>query len=262
MKVNVVYAKSFFGLDEVEDDSVDLIFADPPYGISKDTLLSNPQIGYEPKKGNWDLVSKEYLKEFAEHLGADALRVLKPSGSIVVSGVFGSLRPYFANFVSLGFKFRHHIVWHKTNPAPSVHRRSFVYSNEILLWFSKTNKWYFDYDLSKTYNKGKQLHDVWDIPSVRKQAGVTRKPKELMERIVRILSPEGGLVLDPCVGSGTTIEVARKFRRKFVAYEIGNEQLKLLRKKKFNVVNHKIKVRLRPKMRKRGVKLKHFHFCD
>ena len=235
MKVNIVYAKSFFGFEEIDDESVDLIFADPPYGISKDEILNNPLIGYKPNKGNWDLVPEEYLEKFAEQLVTGAKRILKPGGNIVISGVYGSLIPYFLKLEKYGFQFRHHIIWHKTNPAPSVHRRSLVYSNEILLWYNKPGKWYFDYELSKKYNNGKQLHDVWNIPAVRKQAGVTRKPPKLLEMVIRILSPEGGLVVDPCVGSGTTIEVAREWNRNFIAYEIGKEQLSLLKAKKFKV---------------------------
>lgn len=230
----VVYRKSFFGLTEIEDNEVTLVFADPPYGISSSFTLDNSIIGYSPSKGAWDEVSQEYVKLCAVNLVQGARRVLLPGGSLVVSGVFGSLIHVWQEALKHGLKFKHHIVWHKTNPAPSVHRRSLVYSNEIILWFVKPGApWVFNYEIAKEYNRGKQLHDVWSIPAVRKEGGVTRKPPMLLDRIIRILSNEGDIVVDPFLGSGTTGEVATSLSRYFVGYEVQSSLWSLLDRKGF-----------------------------
>jgi site-specific DNA-methyltransferase (adenine-specific) len=221
MLLNVIYNKSFYFIPEVEDESVDLVYVDPPYNIShgKQVKHSKGRIGYQSNKGEWDHLSDHDYDYLNLRLALDSYRVLHPGGSIFVSGNIGSLF-YFWKHCSL-FEFKHHIVWHKTNPAPSVHRRSLTYSNEFILWLYKPGaKWKFNYEVAKSYNNGKQLHDMWDIAAVRKRCGVTKKPPALINRIINIFSDEGDVVLDPCVGSGTTCIEALNLGRSYVGYEV------------------------------------------
>lgn len=235
MKVDIIYGKSFFSMKEIDDSSVDLIFCDPPYGISSEQIVNNPLIGYKKNKGKWDNVSDEYLIELVDYLISDSKRVLKDGGNIFISGVYGSLIRSWNKLIAQGFLFKHHIIWHKRNPAPSIHRRSLTYSNEIILWFIKPGKWTFNYEVAKTYNGGKQLHDVWEIAAVKKQCEVTRKPPRLLEMIIDIGSNNSDIILDPCCGSGTTAEVAKDRGRKYIGYEVQEKCLDFMNTKGLTV---------------------------
>jgi len=197
--------------------SVDLIATDPPYGISNkrnSNGVSKAYSGYTSDKGAWD----------TEVPAADwvppAVVALRQGGVFCVTGTFGSLVPIYVELTRLGLRFQSHITWHKTNPAPSIHRRMLTHANEIILVYSKGGAWAFDYAYSKTLNGGKQCHNHWDIPAVRKVAGVTRKPPVLYERLIRLFSRPGETVLDPFAGSGVVIEAAEASGRKWLAIEI------------------------------------------
>lgn len=205
-------------LPSIPKNSVDLIFADPPFNISSKNMVSTPWCGYSSFKGKWDLFEGDY-NLFTKKWVSECYRILRKGGSIYIIGVFGSLISAFSTLEKLGAKFQSHIIWHKTNPAPSVHRRMYTHANEIILVYSKGKNWCFNYKVSKEYNKGKQLHNVWDIPAVRKKWGVSRKPPALLERIIRISSNEGDLVLDPFLGSGTAMEECYKWKRNCIGIE-------------------------------------------
>lgn len=232
---NIVLNKSFYGFKEIESNSVQFIFADPPYNISKDIDCKNKKIGYKPNKGKWDFLTKKEEFQNAKELISGASRILKESGTIAISGVYGSLIPYFIELENQGFYFKHHLIWHKKNPAPCVHRRSMTLSNEIILIFSKNKKYLFNYEESKKYNDGKQLHDVWNIPVTRKQLGVTRKPNELLKRLIAIYSNKGDLIIDPFLGSGTTYEISEILERRVIGYEKDFIRCNGLKEKGLNV---------------------------
>lgn len=220
----IIYNKSFYGFEEIEDNSIQFMFADPPYNISSDIVFKNKDIGYNPDKGDWDKISRKVEIRNAREIIKGAKRILNETGTIAISGVYGSLVPYFLYLDKYGFEFKHHLIWHKTNPAPCVHRRSMTLSNEIILIYSKNKKYKFNYEISKQFNNFKQLHDVWDLAVVRKQLGVTRKPPELIKRLQMIYSDEGDKVCDPVVGSGTSYEISEELGREFIGYEIDVER--------------------------------------
>jgi site-specific DNA-methyltransferase (adenine-specific) len=232
----VVYNKSFYGFREIKDESVQFIFADPPYNISVESNFKNEEIGYTPDKGEWDRISKKEEIQNAKQLIVGALRILKQDGTIAISGTYGSLVPYFLYLNKYGFVFKHHLIWHKINPAPCVHRKTLTLSNEIILIYSKNKSNKFNYEVSKLYNEGKQLHDVWNIPVTKKELGVTRKPKELIRRLVSIYSDEGDLNCDPVLGSGQTYEICEELNTDFVGYEIDRERCIGLKNKGLNVI--------------------------
>lgn len=232
---HIIYNKNFYGCTEIEDSSVQFIFADPPYNISKNEIFNNTEIGYKPNKGDWDIISKETEIENAFNLIKDSKRILNETGTIAISGVYGSLIPYFNFLNEFGFHFKHHLIWHKNNPAPCVHRRSMTLSNEIILIYSKNKKYKFNYEISKSFNNGKQLHDVWDIPVVRKKLEVTRKPPELLKRLISIYSDSEDLISDTFIGSGTTYEVSEQLNRNFIGYEICKKRGLQLIENGFNV---------------------------
>lgn len=231
---------------------VDMVFTDPPFALSnkRNEKPHKGFSGYSSNKGDWD----EYVP--ADYWVPSACGTLKPGGIFACFGTLGSLVPVFTELDLYGklclvchhephpfsiskdglclictdnqhictfpkdkMQFQSHIIWHKTNPAPSVHRRMLTHANELILVFSKGPKWYFDYDYSKLLNNGKQCHNVFNYPAVRKMLGVTRKPVGLCEQIIRLFCPTGGTVLDPFAGSGAIPEAAAKAKRNFIAIE-------------------------------------------
>jgi len=202
---------------------VDMVLTDPPFAISRGDFETS-WCGYKSHKGDWDwteAVGGEWV-----HMCCDALR---PGGVFCCFGVFGSLMPIWQVLeVREDMQFQSHIVWHKTNPTPSVHRRMLTHANEIILLFSKGPKWYFDYALSKEYGGGKQLHNVWEGPAARRKLTRPRKPPWLLERLVRLFCPEDGIILDPFAGTGGVLEAANAWNRNWIAIEIDPEMRSVL----------------------------------
>lgn len=193
-----------------------MVLTDPPFAISNSKNSSGTSkafSGYTSDKGDWD------TEVPAELWVPKAYQTLVPGGIFACFGVYGSLIPIFQQLQSMGARFQSHIIWHKTNPAPSIHRRMLTHANEIILVFSKGSNWYFDYQYSKTLNFGKQCHNVLNEPAVKKVLGVTRKPPLLCEKLTRLFCPEGDVVIDPFAGSGGIPLGVQKANRAYVAME-------------------------------------------
>jgi site-specific DNA-methyltransferase (adenine-specific) len=213
--------------------TVDLVLTDPPFGISNLANASGASSafsGYTSDKGAWDVEIP------AEEWVPQTCRVLRDGGMFVVFGTFGSLVPIFLELKKAGMRFQSHITWHKTNPAPSIHRRMLTHANEIILVFSKGSHWTFDYEYSKTIT-GKQMHNhvemdelCFDVAAVRKVLDVTRKPLILCDRLVRLFSKPGDLVLDPFAGSGAILEAAVGANRRAIAIEVQEKLCEHMRK--------------------------------
>lgn len=110
-------------------------------------------------------------------------------------------------------------------------------STELIWVASKSKKYYFNYELAKELNNGKQMRNLWVIPAERhKTIHPTEKPETLLERIVLLGSKQGDVVLDPFMGSGTTGVVARKLGRKFIGIEIDNTYFQISKNRIQNTV--------------------------
>lgn len=230
-------------LKEIANDSVDLIFADPPYFLSNDgfSVKSGRQVSVN--KGTWDK-SFGFESEIQFHRAwiSECLRVLKPNGSIVISGTYHSI--YKCGFIvqELGCRIINDITWFKPNGAPALAGRNFTASHETIIWASKSKKakHVFNYKLSKSWkapkdkllNEGKQMRSVWSIASTPKRekthgAHPTQKPLELLKRIVALCSIEGDVVLDPFCGSGTTGVACVLLNRQFIGIDLETKYIEL-----------------------------------
>lgn len=123
----------------------------------------------------------------------------------------------------LGFKILNDIIWYKRNAPPNLSCRYFTHSTEIIIWAAKNkkSKHFFNYQLMKKINNGKQMRNVWEIPppsQSEKKYGKhpTQKPLALLERIILASSKEDDLIVDPFCGSDTTGVAAILLGRKFV----------------------------------------------
>ena len=116
------------------------------------------------------------------------------------------------------------IVWFKPNATPLLQTTRLAPSIELIWLAAKSKKYYFDYDLAKQINGGKQMRNMWQIPAQRhKTKHPTEKPEILLERNIAIGSKKGARILDPFMGSGTTGVVAKALGRKFLGIEIDKQ---------------------------------------
>src|SRR5690349_3383150 len=222
-------------LAQIPESSVDLVFADPPYFHSNGGITCHAGRMVSVHKGDWDKSrGPDANHEFNRAWLAACQRVLKPNGSIWVSGTAHVIHSVGFAMQQLGFKLLNDISWVKPNPPPNLSCRYFTHATETIIWAAKNSKsrHTFNYKLMKETNRGKQMKSVWEIkPSERweKKFGKhpTQKPVALLERILLASSHEGDLVLDPFSGSGTTALAALRTRREAIALELSYEYLAL-----------------------------------
>lgn len=217
------------------DFKFDMIFADPPY------FLSNGGISYQSgkivcvDKGAWDKGSSEdYVRSFNREWISLCRDKLKENGTIWISGTYHNIFSVADVLSELGFKILNVITWAKTNPPPNISCRYFTHSSEFIIWARKNKAvpHYFDYNLMKEFNNGKQMRDVWFLPSIaqwEKSNGKhpTQKPLKLLSRIILSSTKMGDCILDPFSGSSTTGIAANLLGRKFVGIEQETSYLKL-----------------------------------
>ncbi len=244
----VLYHSDLFNiLSELQENSVDMIFADPPYNLSNDGFSIHNGKMVSVNKGDWDK-SKGFEKDYEFHrLWLEACRrVLKPHGTLWVSGTYHSIYQCGHAIQSLGFHILNDITWYKPNAAPNLSCRMFTASHETLLWVRKEKNasHTFNYedmreghwpdDFMKTPEK--QMRSVWAINTPKmweKKYGKhpTQKPVDLLERIILASTKEGDIVLDPFTGSSTTGIAALRHKRKFIGIDREVEYLELSRKR-------------------------------
>ncbi len=244
----VLYHSDLFNiLSELKENSVDMIFADPPYNLSNDGFSIHNGKMVSVNKGDWDK-SRGFEKDYEFHrLWLEACkRVLKPHGTLWVSGTYHSIYQCGHAIQSLGFHILNDITWYKPNAAPNLSCRMFTASHETLLWVRKEKKasHTFNYedmreghwpdDFMKTPEK--QMRSVWAINTPKmweKKYGKhpTQKPVDLLERIILASTKEGDIVLDPFTGSSTTGIAALRHKRKFIGIDREVEYLELSRKR-------------------------------
>jgi modification methylase len=221
-------------LKKIPDNSIDLIFADPPYNMQLKNAL------YRPDNSKVDGVDDAWDKfdSFAEYDAFCAAWLfeakwgLKDSGSSWVIGSYHNIFRIGALMLNLGFWILNDITWHKTNPMPNFLGTRFTNATETLLWCSKGEpykKYTFNHKIMKRYNGGKQMTSVWRIGLCTgeerikgedgKKAHSTQKPEELLKRVILSATKQNDVVLDPFFGTGTTGAAAKKLKRRYIGIE-------------------------------------------
>jgi site-specific DNA-methyltransferase (adenine-specific) len=213
------------------EKSVDLIFADPPYNLSGEGYLTT-QSGKITKlhKGEWDIISD--INAFNEKWIQECIRVLSDNGTIWISGTLHNHPSIGVTLKKLNLWIINDVIWYKKNATPLLSKNRFAPSTELIWVASKTKKYFFNYDLAKQINGGKQMRNLWEINAEKhKTIHPTEKPETLLERIILIGSKENQTILDPFMGSGTTGVVAKKLKRKFIGIEINKEYFEIAKQR-------------------------------
>jgi site-specific DNA-methyltransferase (adenine-specific) len=226
-------------LNQLPEESIDFIFADPPYNLSNDGFTCHAGKRVSVNKGKWDK-SQGFEDDFNFHYNwiEACKRVLKPNGSLWISGTYHSI--YVCGFAlqKQGWHIVNDICWYKPNAAPNLSCRMFTASHETLLWVKKDKKakHTFNYEAMKNGDfpndclkkPNKQMRSIWAIGTPKngeKKYGKhpTQKPEPLLERLILAASNEYDIVLDPFCGSATTGVAALRYTRKFVGIDLEPE---------------------------------------
>lgn len=232
-KLNDIYQGDCIELmKKIPDNSVDLIFADPPYNLQLNGELYRPnQTKVDAVDDAWDkFESKEEYDKFTYLWMKECYRILKKTGSFWVIGTYHNIFRVGSILQDIGFWILNDIIWIKTNPMPNFKGTRFNNAHETLIWAtkSKTSNYTFHYHSMKVMNDDLQMRSDWLIPICQgderikvngKKAHSTQKPAELLFRIIISTSNIGDVVLDPFSGSGTTAAVAKRLGRRFIAFD-------------------------------------------
>ena len=213
----------------------DMIFADPPYFLSNGGISCKNGKMVSVNKGDWDKSKgPEQNHLFNIEWLSRCQKLLKPNGTIWVSGTMHVIYSIGFAMQQLGFKLLNDIAWEKPNPPPNLACRYFTHSTETVIWASKSlkSKHCFNYNLMKDENGGKQMKSVWRIlpPSKPEKAEgkhPTQKPVDLIQRCILSSTNKNDFIFDPFSGSSTTGVAAIRTGRKFCGVELDDDFAKL-----------------------------------
>ena len=220
-------------LPQLPDKSVNLIFADPPYNLQLKGELWRPNMTrVDGVEDDWDKFSSfsEY-DEFCEAWLQECRRILTDDGTIWVIGSYHNIGRLSRLMQDIGFWTLNDVIWRKTNPMPNFRGVRFTNATETLLWAKKSEKsrYTFNHAMMKLENGGKQMTNVWEFPlcggeerlrdATGKKIHSTQKPEALLRRVILCSTRPGDTVLDPFLGSGTTVAAARRAGRIGVGIE-------------------------------------------
>jgi len=230
-------------LKGLPNESIDMVFADPPYFLSNGGISIQSGKMVKVDKGDWDK-SRGFEEDFAffDNWIGELKRIIKPGGSFWVSGTYHSIYLCGYALAKHGYKILNDITWYKPNAAPNLSGRYFAASHETLLWAKpdKDARHTFNYELMRNGDwpedrmkvPNKQMRSVWSINTLGRDEKIhgkhpTQKPLKLLERIVLSSTNPGDIVLDPFTGSSTTGIACSKHGRRFIGIDTEKDYLDL-----------------------------------
>ena len=244
----VLYNMDSIGLlSTLPSNSIDMIFADPPYNLSNGGFSVHAGKRVSVDKGEWDK-SNGFDNDYDFHYRwlEACHRVLKPHGTLWVSGTYHSIYQCGHALQALNYHILNDIAWFKPNAAPNLSCRFFTASHETLIWArkEKKSKHTFNYEAMKEGEwfedkmkvPNKQMRSVWSINTPKREEKKfgkhpTQKPLDLLRRVVLASTKKGDIILDPFAGSSTTGIAAIQHGRKFIGIDTEKEYLDLSKKR-------------------------------
>lgn len=234
MDYQIIHGNSIEYMATLEKESIDVIFADPPYNLQleNDLLRPNGTI-VDGVNDSWDKFGSGFTQydNFTKEWLKEAYRVLKPDGTIFIMGTYHSVYRVGYILQDIGYWILNDILWIKSNPLPNMLGTRLCNAHETIIWASKSkkSKFTFNYQLMKQLNGGKQLRSDWyfNVCSGKerilgndgKKAHSTQKPLELLKRIVLMSSKKGDTILDPFMGTATSLEASCSLERKCIGID-------------------------------------------
>ncbi|GGA17880.1 site-specific DNA-methyltransferase [Neptunicoccus cionae] len=220
-------------MDALPENSVDLIFADPPYNLQLKGELHRPDNSkVDAVDDHWDQFdSFKVYDDFSRDWLRAARRILKPNGAIWVIGSYHNIFRVGACLQDAGYWIMNDVIWRKSNPMPNFRGMRLTNAHETMIWATKDEKSKptFNYEALKALNDGVQMRSDWVLPICNgherlkdaegNKAHPTQKPESLLHRVLVGSTNVGDVVLDPFFGTGTTGAVAKKLGRNFIGIE-------------------------------------------
>lgn len=231
-------------MEDLPSESIDLVFADPPYNLQLSQELYRPNMTrVEGVDADWDRFDgfREY-DDFTRAWLSGCRRLLRDDGGLWVIGTYHNIHRVGAILQDLGYWILNDVLWVKANPMPNFRGTRFTNAHEILIWASKNKKarYTFNHHAMKSLNGGKQMRSDWYLPlctgSERikrngKKAHATQKPEALLYRVLLASTDPGDVVLDPFFGTGTTGAVAKRLGRHWIGIEKEARYVEIARKR-------------------------------
>jgi modification methylase len=220
-------------MNSLPENSVDLVFADPPYNLQLKGQLHRPDNSMvDAVDDEWDQFSSFAAYDaFTRDWLKAARRILKPNGAIWVIGSYHNIFRVGAALQDAGYWILNDVVWRKSNPMPNFRGKRFTNAHETMIWASKSEgaKYTFNYEALKALNEGIQMRSDWVLPICTgherlkdangDKAHPTQKPESLLHRVLVGSTNPGDVILDPFFGTGTTGAVAKMLGRDFIGIE-------------------------------------------
>ncbi len=241
---SIINSDTVEGLKKIPSESMDMVFADPPYNLQLQNDLMRPnQTKVNAVRDDWDRFSSfSDYDNFSTAWLKECKRVMKKDAVIWVIGTYHNIFRIGKIMQDLGFWILNDIIWIKTNPMPNFRGTRFTNAHETLIFASrdKDSKYTFHYKSMKIFNEDLQMRSDWLIPicagSERikadgKKVHSTQKPEELLKRILLSSSNPGDSILDPFMGSGTTGAMSKLLGRNFTGIESSEEYVKIARER-------------------------------
>ncbi len=249
IKVDYIYCMDCIeGMSSMDDNSVDLIIADPPYNLSKgNSWIWDNSVVLKGMGGNWNKVMESWdslpLEDYWKFSLAwisEAKRILKPTGSMWIFGTYHNIGIINTILQMTETEIINEVIWFKRNAFPNLSGRRLTASHETILWChsgGKKRQYYFDYEYSKDgvfegdqiKAQGKQMRTVWDISNNKAKRELefgkhpTQKPLKVIDRMIRISSKPGDIMLTPFAGAGSECLAAKEAGLHFIGFETEKE---------------------------------------
>src|SRR5215203_4040714 len=221
-------------LEKLPPESVDVVFADPPYNLQLEGALTRPdQSIVDAVDDDWDtFASFSAYDAFTRAWLLAVRRVMKKNATLWVIGSYHNIFRVGTALQDLNYWILNDVVWRKANPMPNFRGRRFTNAHETLIWASKgsdAKSYTFHYEALKAGNEDLQMRSDWFFPLCTgeerlkgadgRKVHPTQKPEALLARIMLAASSPGDVILDPFFGSGTTGAVAKRLGRRFIGVE-------------------------------------------
>ncbi|HLH87943.1 MAG TPA: site-specific DNA-methyltransferase [Xanthobacteraceae bacterium] len=220
-------------LAKLPAESVDLVFADPPYNLQLQGDLRRPDDSrVDAVDDDWDKFSSfAAYDDFTRAWLLACRRVMRPDATLWVIGSYHNIFRVGALLQDLGFWILNDVIWRKQNPMPNFRGRRFTNAHETLIWASRSAqaRYTFNYEALKAGNEDIQVRSDWTLALCtgeerlrgkdKKKLHPTQKPEALLARVILSASRPNDLVLDPFAGTGTTGAVAKRLGRRFTGIE-------------------------------------------
>ncbi len=231
-------------MNSLPENSIDLIFADPPYNLQLQNELWRPNMTkVDAVDDAWDKFANfEEYDTFTETWLSACRRILKDTGAIWVIGTYHNIYRVGKILQDLNFWILNDVVWIKTNPMPNFRGVRFTNAHETLIWAqkSKGQKYTFNHHTMKALNDNLQMRSDWEIPITNSKEKIkvdkqtvhpTQKPEALLYRVIQATSNPGDVILDPFFGSGTTGVIAKKLHRNWIGIENEKKYIQAAKKR-------------------------------